>query len=846
MKPDNLNFQPYIYQASSFYNGLVDGELESYSSIVYSCLYEVFKIKTLDDIRILKAASKIPCSDYAYWDKEVCTSSIEDISKFVHSCDNNNDRKDDIIDFKHEIDKLEKEEAHGQFLKSYYNIYKYIKLAEKIIEKRNETASQSVEPIILQGHWSWSKEIASEFQEIRQYKKLVKFCISYMYYTQKDVVKKHFQAIPLQFYSFLIKSILRAEFIYIKNYDSILKARSVNEMDAYSVMPEIVAYGIEPICETINKCNRQYQFLLRDKDSFNECICLEAYTDNKFYRPKYKNEQVCVVTGQWIPIVDIIKLAFEISLIDIAYISSSQNIRLLMSLIKGIHDLKEYYLEENIGFINSIDKGLWDNVEQVNNMLRIKAAILLSQIVEQKQPSDDVSMMPKLSYNISDEIINKATEEMKGIADNSNNPFIDFYKGHGDDKIKTINDLFCNRNITLLNQSSSTHEYGIDSYNEYAFSGIKLYISHTPTYYAVKGLISTDDENGVIDLLSSYIGGANNKLLHEVPPSLYVKVIKYLYNIADRHIKDNFDFADKALGLMDKMNDILRQAILTYKNGNQTPCRYRPLFEYSFYQYDEGKLLMYEPTKLEDFIKGQTQIDNVLFISSLNNVGPINYTYLENFYYTYNRISHQLHRKIQLQLLKKEENVLSKIIEEEREKEKRNLINTIQEERKNTIQIVGILGTFIAFVSSIAGMIQSVACIVDFVLFCVIFVLCLLSFVWCLNNLLTTSKVLAKWKLKSVIIILLTILILSILCLCYKFGDLKKGEITETKDSERPIEMQIETNIITSKGQGESALTQQEINPSNQDVKQQIEDTKTESTTRQDSVNTTIRDMIKN
>ena len=58
--------------------------------------------------------------------------------------------------------------------------------------------------------------------------------------------------------------------------------------------------------------------------------------------------------------------------------------------------------------------------------------------------------------------------------------------------------------------------------------------------------------------------------------------------------------------------------------------------------------------------------------------------------------------------------------------------------------------------------------------------------------------------------------------------------------------MQIETNIITSKGQGESALTQQEINPSNQDVKQQIEDSKTESTTRQDSVNTTIRDMIKN
>lgn len=197
MKPDNLNFQPYIYQASSFYNGLVDGELESYSSIVYSCLYEVFKIKTLDDIGILKAVSKIPCSDYVYWDKEVCTSSIEDISKFIHSCDSineyKNEYKDDIIDFKHEIEELEKKEVHGQFLKSYYNIFKFIKLAEKIIEKRNDSTPQNVEPIILQGHRSWSKKIANEFKEIRQYNKLVKFCISYMYYTKKDVVKKHFQ-----------------------------------------------------------------------------------------------------------------------------------------------------------------------------------------------------------------------------------------------------------------------------------------------------------------------------------------------------------------------------------------------------------------------------------------------------------------------------------------------------------------------------------------------------------------------------------------------------------------------------------------------------------------------------
>lgn len=517
-----------------------------------------------------------------------------------------------------------------------------------------------------------------------------------------------------------------------------------------------------------------------------------------------------------------------------------------MSLIKGIHDLKEYYLEENIGFINSIDKGLWDNVEQVNNMLRIKAAILLSQIVEQKQPSDDVSMMPKLSYNISDEIINKATEEMKGIADNSNNPFIDFYKGHGDDKIKTINDLFCNRNITLLNQSSSIREYGIDSYNEYAFSGIKLYISHTPTYYAVKGLISTDDENGVIDLLSSYIGGDNNKMLNEVPLSLYVKVIKNLYIIAKRHINDNIPFADKALGLMDKMNDILRQAILTYKSGNQTPCRYRPLFEYSFYHYDEGKLSMYEPTKLEDFIKGQTQIDNVLFISSLNNVGPINYTYLENFYYCYNRIAHRLHNEIDRQLLNQTEQSINETSKNNLKNVQNSITENMNEERKKTIQLLGIFGTFIAFVSSVAGMVRSVNCIVDFMLFCMTFVVCLLIFIWGLNALLNTTKEEPKWKARCVTISLLVILISTPFCLYYKFSDIKKMENTEIKDSNHSIAIQVGTNNITSKDQEESVLTPQEVISSNQDIKQLIEDSKTESTTRQDSVNTTIRDTIKN
>ena len=184
-------------------------------------------------------------------------------------------------------------------------------------------------------HSEWCEKISKEFKKINNYQSIVKFCISYKYYTEKDVVKKHFQILPLQFYYLVIKSILRAEYLYISDYKDILRKiddkAELGNMDAFTVLPDIVTYGIEPIQEMINKCDRQYRSLLDNNEKIAENIHLEAYVENKFCRPKYKNEQVSIETGQWIPIVDIIKLAYEISFIDIAYVSSTSNIRLLMS-----------------------------------------------------------------------------------------------------------------------------------------------------------------------------------------------------------------------------------------------------------------------------------------------------------------------------------------------------------------------------------------------------------------------------------------------------------------------------------------------------------------------------------
>ena len=100
----------------------------------------------------------------------------------------------------------------------------------------------------------------------------------------------------------------------------------------------------------------------------------------------------------------------------------------------------------------------------------------------------------------------------------------------------------------------------------------------------------------------------------------------------------------------------------------------------------------------------------------------------------------------------------------------------MNEERKKTIQLLGIFGTFIAFVSSVAGMIKSVDCIVDFLLFCMTFVVCLLIFIWCLYTFFTDGKKHSMWKHVLSTIAILAIIWAFAYCVLQIFDTLKAEE----------------------------------------------------------------------
>ena len=108
-----------------------------------------------------------------------------------------------------------------------------------------------------------------------------------------------------------------------------------------------------------------------------------------------------------------------------------------------------------------------------------------------------------------------------------------------------------------------------------------------------------------------------------------------------------------------------------------------------------------------------------------------------------------------------------------------------------------------------------------------------------------TTKEKPKWKIGWVIISLLVILTSTPFCLYYKFSDIKKVENTEFNDSNHSIAIKVGTNNTTSKEQAGYTLTQQEVIPSNQDIKQQIEKPKTELIIEKDSINTISRNTIK-
>lgn len=431
------------------------------------------------------------------------------------------------------------------------------------------------------------------------------------------------------------------------------------------------------------------------------------------------------------------------SLIDIVYISTSENLQKLIALLNGIRQINDYCKDlSNNGIL---DQDIRNKVVNINDILEIKCAILITQITTQAAPEKDTHC---IQYKLSEGYTQSRLDQLLPyIKHNNDNKYITFCRNKNKYKIYSLHKFDEKYKIHHFKYIKNST---LDKYNNYICQGIQCNIENSPIYEAIRN----DDHNNVITLLTKLMDKPDTYKIKNIAPSLYVKAIRYIYNKTNKIIEKKQD-SQKHINLLFKLLDALRLFTITYKPKHNTPYRFRPIFEHSFYQYNPKEhlitlypILEYPAQDQKKIIAKLANNDSVFFIASWEYPRPINFDYIENFFMRYNRKAHFLDLRIR---------EMSEEIQYNKNKE---LINEqLRDEQKRTVQLLTIFGTFIAFVSSIAGMLKSVTSIWSFLLFCMAFTGALTVFVG-LVHLIVIPKKEKTYIIRLIIYVILTLAIL--------------------------------------------------------------------------------------
>ncbi|WP_419490838.1 hypothetical protein, partial [Alistipes putredinis] len=168
---------------------------------------------------------------------------------------------------------------------------------------------------------------------------------------------------------------------------------------------------------------------------------------------------------------------------------------------------------------------------------------------------------------------------------------------------------------------------------------------------------------------------------------------------------------------------------------------FRPLFYNSFYTYQkEADYWAYannyyeiernsiNSQKLNSNTKDNIIRNKSVFFASYQ-YNPIDIQYLENFFFEFNNKWHEIQEKRMTEQI----NTMETLSKENKEIHPQ-IIELFADERKRTIQLLGIFGAMLAFVSSVVGMQKIVETPAEFALFAFTYILGLLIFVVAIHH----------------------------------------------------------------------------------------------------------------
>lgn len=602
------------------------------------------------------------------------------------------------FDSKEEIKKVEeREECHYALL---------VDLSDKEIafEENNFLHILAAKTIELKG----SKQIADEDIEeifknlpLDKMKFLVDFCILKILNEDfyKPFYKTFSEATALLVYTYLFWSLLSGEFIlFLDTYRELFK--STLEGSGSNMNKDEIDDRPVPIIlkERYNIYLELKRFIVQVKAILNsvKASCLFVSDDMRDINAVNRNQFSSLLND----LFRLYRLSLQMTVIDLRYYANEDNIQVLIDILNCVHRIKIEYERKDIplGFnlFKTWEPDIYSSFKYVLDSLEFKASVLLNGILNQEKDRrvKSYTHLYKIGNNKIEKILAKVQYKPRLNLD----PLLKFYQ-NSDLEIKEENISF-----TLY-----------DNYIQ----------TNNSVYFGLLASLKNDKER-LFDRIKNLL---EDKFL-QYPPSFFIVALKIIQHCVDKKIKKENWNALLCFALQK-----LRHYLQFYRDNECIPAQFRRCFAHSFMKKDdEWVSCELSREAIENHRKGCSLISEIFFASY--GYAPIDIQYLENFFFEYNNGWHlRQEKRFQEQMVSLYK--YEKILEETQnlQKNTKEYVNEqFSDERKRTIQLLGIFGALLAFVSSVVGLQKVVTTPIEFVLFALMFTTSLLIFVVAIHH----------------------------------------------------------------------------------------------------------------
>lgn len=667
-----------------------------------------------------------------------------------------------------------------------YSLLASIKLWDIISLKYNIDDIEQIKPLSYS-----SKELMDVFK-----RSFGEYCVRLMWKNNIEDLYNYCDAITLQFFIYLWKSIAIGEFYIVPDYGNKINIIKEDSEKTYGrILPAFTSYYPE-ICSSFNTfINR-----IKPYDKKEDGIVYNIDTNPK----TTANKVIDTYSSQFIktkmlkPLIELTEQLFEMTVIDLNYSASEKNIAILVDFISSLNILKTQSFNTSkssnaqsasIHLKKHIDSTALAIFENVIELLLYKTSILINQIIKQ---TEDVILKPKTRvsvlcnrYRLANDKINNIISRFS-LGSYEEDPFYTLYCNH---RNKDLNiSQFSNIKI-----DKATSDYWWIKYNTNIEHAIELRKINSHLLYS----IHCHQEEALTEIRKFVKRQGDDKNKYEykyTSPSTYIKAIVWLYDYINLN-KGNENHSE--ISLFGELLKCFRRYINMYKNINSVPQTFRSYFEYSFCTKQENTLKKFHIDSVLIAGENTLAIKDCIFFASIG-YQPFNIDALETCFYFYNLELKSLERKsieASLETSKSATEQAKKAIDEIGKSIQQynnikgkadKLTEQIEEERKNTLQLVGLLGVFIAFVSSTVGT-QTVATdIYKFILFAFTFATGILVFIFSISFIMQKQFEWKKFHTANAILIGILVICIIIISLIVMPSESNSSDHKVIENTESP------------------------------------------------------------